>query len=212
MMFGGVGISQKVIVAPAAVGPAVPEPTAAPPPTPTPAATPAPAPATGATQAVPPSRAGPLTEDDQAAIYAAVVRQLYTVDDTFGGQGPDFPVIYIVQTTDDSVGDPNLPQLDSQPIPDAVRSAVTAALADLPAEIHWVAGRADVPLEQPGDRVKDGGVEMTLGNIQVQPDGSALVSAQLYFAMLGAGGRTYVLKQVDGKWAITGTTGAEWIS
>ncbi len=39
---------------------------------------------------------------DPAEIYALVVRQLYTVDHTFG-QPPRFPVVYLLRQTDDSV-------------------------------------------------------------------------------------------------------------
>jgi hypothetical protein len=53
---------------------------------------------------------------------------------------------------------------------------------------------------------------ITLGNIHVQEDGSVHVSASLYFASLGATGKTYILKKVDGKWVVDGKTGAEWIS
>ena len=61
--------------------------------------------------------------------------------------------------------------------------------------------------------VDDGkGVIFTFGNIQAQNDGSVHVSASLYFASLGAGGRTYILSKVDGVWKITGKTGVEWIS
>jgi hypothetical protein len=61
--------------------------------------------------------------------------------------------------------------------------------------------------------VEDGkGVVFTLGNIQPQNDGTVHVPASLYFANLGAGGRTYILTKVDGVWTITGTAGAEWIS
>ena len=56
-------------------------------------------------------------EDDAVAIYAAVVRQLYTVDHTFG-EPPNFPVIYLLSTTNDRVGDPNAPRTESVKLPD----------------------------------------------------------------------------------------------
>jgi len=151
-----------------------------------------------------------LSEEDQVAIYAAVVRQLYTVDHTFG-EPPNFPRVYLVRTTDDTVGDPDAPRAEPRLLPESIQAATLESLADLPAEFLWVDGRDQVPLDA-YDTVEGGGAIFTLGNIHLQEDGSLLVSGSLYFAMLGAGGRTYVLEQVDGTWQVTGNTGVEWIS
>lgn len=151
-----------------------------------------------------------LGEDEQAAIYAAVVRQLYTVDHTFG-EPPNFPVVYLVRTTDDGVGDPDVPRAEPRALAEAVQTAVVDLLVDLPAEFLWVDDRGAVPLDA-NSTVEGGGVILTLGNIHRQKDDSVLVPASLYFASLGAGGRTYVLEQVDGIWQVTGDTGVGWIS
>jgi ABC-2 type transport system permease protein len=150
--------------------------------------------------------------EDEAAIYAAIVRQLYTVDHTFGDQPPNFPVVYLLQWTDDSVGDPGAPQNDPRLLPPVVQEGIAAVLADLPAEFRWVATKDEVPLEESGGRVKDGGAIITVGNVREQDDGSVHVSASIYFANLGAAGKTYVLRQVNGVWQVVGTTGTEWIS
>lgn len=154
-----------------------------------------------------------LDDDDLAEIYVAVVRQLYLVDHTFE-PGHEFPAIYILTTTDDGAGDPSAPQGEGQAIPEAVQQAVSDALAAdpaIPATVTWVAGRDEVPMDA-NDTVEDGGAIFTLGNAHPQDDGKVLVSASLYFAMLGAGGRTYVLEQVDGEWQVAGSTGVEWMS
>ncbi|MBN1639845.1 MAG: ABC transporter permease [Anaerolineae bacterium] len=155
---------------------------------------------------------GALTDEARGAIYAQVVRQLYTVDHTFD-VAPQFPVVYLVRSTDDGVGDPDAPQDPSVALSDQVRDAVLAELATygLPAEFVWVGSRDDVPVDEQGS-VKGGGVVMTLGNIHLREDGSALVAGSLHFAVLGAGGRTYLLEQVDGEWRVTGYTGVQWIS
>ncbi|MDD5703825.1 MAG: hypothetical protein PHU23_17465 [Dehalococcoidales bacterium] len=44
-----------------------------------------------------------MSPEDNASIYAAVIRQLVTVDDTFGGKLAP-PAIYIIKNTDDSTG------------------------------------------------------------------------------------------------------------
>ena len=177
---------QMVIAVPA-------EPTMAPPPTSTPATSLA------------------IAKDDQAAIYAAVVRQMYTVDHTFD-EPPNFPVVYLVRTTDDSVGDPGALRTAPRVLLEAVQTAVVNALADLPAEFRWVDDADEVPRDEKNGTVAGGGAIFTLGNIHIRQDGSVLVSASLYFAMLGAGGRTYVLERMDGVWQVTGNTGVQWIS
>lgn len=162
--------------------------------------------------ASPSPNSGPnLSQEDQAAIYATVARQLYTVDHTFGDQPPNFPVVYLVRRTDDSVGDPNAPQDEARRLSGSVQTAIVAALEDLPAKFVWVDSRDEVPMDA-NSTVKDGGTIFTLGNIHPQPDGSLLVSGSLYFSSLGAGGRTYILKLVDGSWQIVGDTGVVWIS
>lgn len=139
-----------------------------------------------------------LSDGDQAAIYAAVARQLYTVDHTFG-EPPNFPVVYLV-------GDENTH------VEESVQTSVVTALDDLPAVFVWVASRTEVSLDDETGGVEGGGAIFTLGNIKPQDDGSVQVSASLYFANLGAGGRTYVLKRVNGSWSVVGDTGAIWIS
>jgi len=158
-----------------------------------------------------PATLPPSTLADQSAIYVAVVRQLYTVDHTFD-EPPNFPAVYLVRATDDGVGDPDAPRTGSQVLPETVQTAVAEALADLPADFLWVDDANEVPREEKSDTVKDRGAIFTLGNIHLQADGSALVSAKLYFSALGAGGKTFVLQQVDGIWQVMGDTGVQWIS
>jgi len=158
-----------------------------------------------------PATLPPITLADQSAIYVAVVQQLYTVDHTFD-EPPNFLAVYLVRATDDGVGDPDAPRTGSQVLPETVQTAVAEALADLPADFLWVDDANEVPREEKNGTVKDGGAIFTLGNIHLQTDGSALVSAELYFSALGAGGKTFVLQQVDGIWQVMGDTGVQWIS
>ena len=146
-------------------------------------------------------------EEDEVAIYAAVVRQLYTVDHTFG-EPPNFPFVFLVQTTDDSMGDPDAPRAGSQVLRESVQKEVVKALRDLPAEFVWVIDSGTV-LADSSTRFRNGGAIVTLGNVHIQPDGSALVSASLYIGLEGALGKTYVLERVDGVWQVTGDTGVQ---
>jgi hypothetical protein len=154
-----------------------------------------------------------LTEDDQAKadIYATVLRQLYTVDHTFG-EPPNFPSIYLVETTDDSVGDPDAPQTKSNVLLKSIQVAITASLEELPAEFVWVGNSNEVPLDNNTGTVEGNGAIITLGNTHFQEDGSAFVSVSIYIANLAAGGLTYIVERIDGVWQIIGDTGVRWMS
>jgi len=154
-----------------------------------------------------------LPEDDQtkAAIYAAVVRQLYTVDHTFG-EPPNFPIIYLVGATDDSVGDPDAPQTNSNLLLRSIQEAITDALEDLPAEFVWVGNFNEVPLDSNTGAVEGNGAIITLGNVHFQEDGSAFVSASIYIANLAAGGLTYIVERMDNTWQVVGDTGVRWMA
>ena len=151
------------------------------------------------------------SEADQAAIYAAVIQRVYTEDDTFGGTlNP--PTLYIVRTTDDSMGDPDLEQSAPKLLSEALQSSISQAVADLPTQLVWVDDRTKVPVDATTGAVSDKGAIITLGNIHPQKDGSALVSGSIYVAMLAAGGQTYVVEQVNGTWQVSGNTGVLWMS
>jgi ABC-2 type transport system permease protein len=159
-----------------------------------------------------------LEDGDTAAIYAAVLHEFYTVDHTFGN-APDFPIIYILKTTDDSVGDPNASQGEPSPIPEGIQSRVTELLSkdgtgdenlSLPAEIIWIDNPDDVPYTNTG-AVEDFGAYIVLGNIFLKEDGSAMVSGSLYISFLAATGKTYILNSVEGHWVVTGNTGVQWM-
>ncbi|HQY90043.1 MAG: hypothetical protein WAU00_23515 [Caldilinea sp.] len=146
-----------------------------------------------------------------AEVYAAVVRRIYTIDDTFGGALQPARV-YLIGQTDDRIGDPGLAQLPAQPINAATRQAMVAQLADLPAQWVWVERREDVPLRPEDGRIEGEGVLITLGNIHPQADGTLLVSGSIYVASLAGGGQTFILEETADGWTVTGTTGVVWIS
>lgn len=151
-----------------------------------------------------------FSPEDQAQIYSAVIRQLYEVDHTFG-ESPNFPAVYIVYNTMDSIGDPDAPRSDSRVLGESLRTSIADGLAGLPAEFIWVGDRDGVPLKNDGS-VQNGGAIVTLGNIHPGEDNFVLVSASLYIASLAATGKTYILEELDDGWQITGDTGVQWIS
>jgi ABC-2 type transport system permease protein len=211
----GPGVAKEVMIQPVAtIAPMVatatpvPGPTQTPPPTST---------AVGSLENLP--TAVPQDEATQAEIYAAVARQMLGVDNTFGGHNPGWKTVYLVSTTNDAVGDPNLAQARPVELSSSVMADVSKRLSNLPVKIVWVQSRESVPTDPKTSEVivpdagSDAkGVIFTFGNIHPQKDGSVQVSGSLYFANLGAGGKTYLLQKVDGVWKITGTTGVEWIS
>ncbi len=174
--------------------------------------TPTPVPTTTST----PTPASPPTvfsEEDQAGIYAAIVRQYYTIDHTFGNSAPEWPELYLINQTIDGVGDPNAPKNSSQPLSETVQAAIAKQVSDLPTVIVWVASQKDAPVSTNDGSVNGGkGAIITLGNIYPQKNGAVQVSASVYFGNVGGAGKTYILEKVDGVWKITGKTGVEWIS
>lgn len=152
----------------------------------------------------------PLSEDDEAGIYAAVVRQLYTVDHTFGSKPPNWPVVYLQRSTDDRAGDPRAAEANSSLLAESLQEAIVAAMDDLPAEFIWVDERDEVPMNR--GIVEGNGAMITWGNIYLQRDGSVQVAASVFFAGEGGTGMTYIVEKVDGVWKITGDTGRQWIS
>ncbi len=154
---------------------------------------------------------------DESAIYSAVIRELYTVDHTFD-VAPEFPVLYLVNRTDDGVGGGNETAQASQPITEPIQQAIESLLLNpgpgsqpLPARLVWIADPEQAPRDAQGS-IAEGGAIITLGNIRPQPDGSVHVAASIYIGMLAAGGQTYVLEQQGGAWRVTGKTGLIWIS
>lgn len=167
-------------------------------------------PAASPTEEAAPSGGVPA-EPDAAAIYAAVVRQLYEVDHTFE-QPPNWPFVYILTETDDSIA--GLGEIGpSEKIPQATQAAIADGLADLPAEITWVESWNDVPIEENSGAVRDGdGVIVTLGNIHPTEASAVEVPSGLYCGGLCGTGMTYVVERQGEAWVVTGITGPVWIS
>ena len=136
-----------------------------------------------------------LSEDEQteADIYAAVVRQVYTS----GSSGSS--KIYLVAFADDRIGGSDILWTESKQLLESVQVTIPASLDDLydlSAEFIWVEDRSEVPLDSNGS-VRGNGAIISLSTIHFQEDGTALVSASIYFALLSASGRTYIVEQVN---------------
>jgi hypothetical protein len=165
--------------------------------------------AAGGTDAEDTSKA--LTASDQAQIYAAVIRQIYTVDHSFG-EAPGWSLVYAVSITDDSVM-VDAPTAPSRTLSATLQEAITAQLANQPFELIWIESQDEAPVDPGNGEVAEGeGIIITLGNIHPQEEGSV----QLPFFMTCGGlcgiGKTYVLNQAGHTWQVTGSTGPEIMS
>lgn len=136
----------------------------------------------------------PIASVDEASIYAAVVRQLATVDDTFGGNLKP-PKLFIIRNTDDKVAQAKLESAPAAPsafIPENMQIEIAAALHDLPSVVVWIDKFADAEFEAgnltgpPMNIVKDGGAIITLGNIRFRIDGSVQLPGSIYIGNLAA--------------------------
>lgn len=159
------------------------------------------------------SKTSGLSADDQAQIYAVVIRQRATVDDTFGGKLKPSK-IFIIRSTDDSASNPREQSTSSIVISTSIQDRITDLLRDLPGEIVWIDSFEDADFVEGIGPIKDvrNGAIFRLGNIKLQSDGSVHLSNSIYIASLASGGSTYVLEKTDGFWEITGTTGDIWMS
>jgi len=148
-----------------------------------------------------------ISDNAQVAIYAAVARQLYMVDHTFGDDPPNFPTVYLLGDTYSPAAGDNYIDIE-----ESVKTAVITALSDLPAQFIWVQHRDEVPIDEVTGGVGGNGVIITLGSIEPQEDGTVQVTASIYIGNLAAGGTTYVLEKVNDSWRIIGNAGVFWIS
>lgn len=154
---------------------------------------------------------GVLNTGDEAAIYAAAIRQIYHVDHSFG-EPPGWPLVYVVTTTDDSVAPGESSEVSGR-LSDEVQEAVAAEVEGEPFQLIWIEIRDEAPVDPTNGQVADGeGIIITLGNVHPQDDGSV----QLPFFMTCGGlcgiGKTYVLAEVSGSWEVTGSIGPEIMS
>jgi len=153
-----------------------------------------------------------LPIEDETAIYASVIRQLATVDDTFGGNlNPG--TLYVIKNTDDSAGNPvEGQQSETRIITETMQSDISSILNDLNVRFVWIDRFEDAEFEETGSEVKRGGAIITLGNIYPKEDDSVQVAGSIYIANLAAGGTTYILEKGSGSWEITGHAGPVWMS
>jgi hypothetical protein len=140
-----------------------------------------------------------------AAIYAAVVRQLVTNDNTFGGDPSVFKRVFVVDGALARTG-------ESKPFSNEVKTSIGRRLRDLP-PLDFVSDPDSVIDKHNGCAVVKGhGALITLGPISKAKSKKVKVQGSLFLACLGGAGATYVLKPGRIRWYICGTIGGSWIA
>jgi ABC-2 type transport system permease protein len=149
----------------------------------------------------------PFDPGTNSEIYAVAIRQL--VVDFFGEDHDEISNLYILNQTDDSIGDPNTPLSDSQSVIDPLQEGITNALEGMFNEIIWIDDRSTVPVEGEFNQVVDGAI-LVLGNLHMQGGGNGTVSASIETGNLAGMGKTYTIGYIKGTWQVTGDTGFIW--
>ena len=155
-------------------------------------------------------RSGPAPVDRQAPIYAAVLRQYLTSGGGHDGGdagygGFRFPQIFVVDHTGadaDTLGH----GVPGEPIPRAVRRAITRSLADVGPLSFMSSGEAVMVPGRCGE-VRDRGILITLGSVDGVGD-QVQVSVHGHVSCVGANSLTYRVERTSSGWKAAGV--AAW--
>ena len=149
--------------------------------------------------------------EDAGQIYAAAIRHMYTLDNSFGepGEPPEFPLVYIVSTTDDGTL-LQAPATSPQELAPELQKIIEAELADMLFAIIWIERFGAAPVDSNNGLIAEGkGIVLTMGNILPQENGTVHLPFYMVCGSLCLSGKTYVLERIDGAWQITGSVGLE---
>jgi hypothetical protein len=154
---------------------------------------------------------GLASSSEDAKIYAAAIRQIYSVDHSFG-EPPAWPLVYVVNRSEDLVM-LDAPFAPSQDLTPELQAAIQAELGDQPFELIWIDNVDEAPIDPSNGQVAEGkGIVVTVGNIHRQKDGTIQMSFFMNCGGLCGIGKVYVLSQVAGAWRVTGSVGPEIMS
>ena len=153
------------------------------------------------------------TINEQADIYAAVIRRLVTRDHTFGEGTSPFGHVYVLDGPVPGAGKPTNVTLIDPPrtFERATIAGIRDRLMDLP-PITFIPGPHRVRKGKDGlGGVKNEGVIISLGPIE-RSGANVEVPNALWCGGLCGQWLTYVLREHDEGWKVTGTTGTYAIS
>jgi len=151
--------------------------------------------------------AGP-GEADHAQVLALALRQLVTVDSSFG-PGHAFTELLVQSALDPAAGLAFSAGGPQRALTEAERTAIEAALSDL-APVRWIGDPADWRTENLAPTVQGAAI---LGVGEPRFDGrGALVPVSLWCGGVCGTWLTYRLALRDGAWSVTGIEGPAAIS
>lgn len=139
----------------------------------------------------------------RAEIYAAVIRQLVTVDHTFGAAQPRFRVVYVVDGVVPGAGSSRRDYFTpARPFGEELTAGIRQRLEGEVPPIRFVADGEDALRSVRTGTVENRGVLVSLGPIG-RKNGRVRVPNMLWCGGKCAQWMTYVLAERDGRWVVT---------
>ena len=142
-----------------------------------------------------------------AEIYAAAVRQIVEIDNTFGG-APVFSTILVVESIDPAAGNPVVSSTGRR-LTDTERAAIMSALGDA-VDVQFIVDADDYRTADLMPTIEDSAI-VTVGDIEDR-DGEVLVGMSLWCSGLCGIWLTYRVVMEGTAWAVDGIDGPMAIS
>ena len=142
--------------------------------------------------------------DQQAPIYAAVLRQYLTSGDAAIAADYRFPQNFVIDHAVAGAGAPGPGTSEDGPIPPAARRAITHALTDV-GPLTFVASSDEVIVAHGCAHVRDHGILITLGPVEGTGE-RVQVGINGFMACLGGNSLTYEVQQTSSGWRVNGIT------
>jgi hypothetical protein len=151
-----------------------------------------------------PAPTADLSQGEQVAIYATAVRHLVAQSRS------TWPVVFVEPRLVARVK-PAEPPADGGPVP----AGLVEALQGLAPRVELASADEAINRDpnQPGwgMATRDGGILVTLGPIQPQPDGTVVLGAQWHVHAVNAGCYEYRLRRAGGVWIVV-EAALRWLS
>jgi len=154
-----------------------------------------------------PAGAAASTEADRARLFALALRQLVTVDSSFGSGNP-FSAFLVRSSVDPAAGAATVAG-PVRPLSPAESGAIEAALADL-APVRWI-GNPAAGRSEDLRPIIEGAAILGVGEPRFD-DAGALVPVSLWCGGLCGTWLTYRLTAEDGDWTLVGPEGPVAVS
>ena len=147
--------------------------------------------------------------DQQAPIYAAVLRQYLTSGGGHHGGdagygGVRFPRIFVIDHAVAGAGASGPGTSEDGPIPPAARRAITRTLTDV-GPLTFVASSDEAIEPHSCAQVRDHGILITLGPVEGTGD-RVQAGINGFMACLGGNSLTYEVQQTSSGWMVSGIT------